>query len=451
MFRRLVDKATELGFRAALKRGLVCPACGTRPDAEGMQPSKMLRCAHCGTSASLTEWIVRPGLTVAADPDHPPAGTKITRSNGPSGEVVWSIPASGRSGGLMFFGIFWCAITGAVSAGFLAAFLQGQMKDTPGLGQLGMAAFFILFWAVGIGMLYGACRNRYARHRLTAGAGAVVLRRELFGRVSEKSLPAAGITSIDQVVFYQQNYQPVHGIEIKGPTGKLRFGSVLGAEEKAWLVADLRRVVQGAHHPERSAVHAGSTAVARQAHFSVVVPKSGIFFQGAWVFLLMGLAFLAVGAFVIRPASGVAGEEAPRIVRVIDSGFHLAESGFRVMWLGMSGLMASIGAAGLVVRFRGRDQETRVDGNDGEITLRVMQHGRVVREKWRIDRSAASDVRCFTSGSSNGREMKRVELVTRDKVVPLVRWCEADAANAFAGELRSALFGRGAEVPHGGS
>ena len=174
MFRRLVDKATEVGFRAALKRGLACPACGARAEGDGMQPSQVIRCAHCGTSASLTEWIVKPGLTVAADPDRPPAGTKITRDGGPSGEVVWSIPASGRSGGLMFFGIFWCAITGLVSSGFLAAFLQGQMKDTPGLARLGMMAFFLLFWAVGIGMLYAALRNKYARHRLVAGADAVI-------------------------------------------------------------------------------------------------------------------------------------------------------------------------------------------------------------------------------------------------------------------------------------
>lgn len=447
MFRRLLDKATEVGFHAAMKRGLACPACGTPPEATGLQPSKVIRCDHCGTSASLTEWMVKPGMTMAANPDQPPAATRITRAADPAGGVVWSIPASGRSGGLMVFGILWCTITGLVSSGFVAAFLQGQMNDTPGLGKLGMAAFFLLFWAVGIGMLYAGCRNKYARHQLRAGADIVTLRRELFGRVSEKSLPAAGITSIDQVMFYQQNYQPVHGIEIKGSQGKLRFGSVLAADEKAWLVADLRRVIQG-HHPAAAGAGVGASAAGtRQSHFSIVVPKSGIFFQGAWVFALIGLAFLAVGLFVIQPASGGAGVDAPRIVRMVDSGFHLAESGFRALWLAMSGVMTSIGLAGLVMRFRGRHQQTQIVGDDGEIALQVMEHGRVVREKWRLGRSEVSDVRCFTSGSSNGKEMKRVELVARDKVVPLVRWCEADAANAFAGALRSALVGGSAVAP----
>ena len=58
-------------------------------------------------------------------------------------------------------------------------------------------------------MRYVACRGKYPKHRLSADHNHVILQRELFGKSEAKSLPAAGITSIPQVEFYQKNHQSV--------------------------------------------------------------------------------------------------------------------------------------------------------------------------------------------------------------------------------------------------
>ena len=87
--------------------------------------------------------------------------------------------------------------------------------------------------------LHGPAHNMLARHRVSVGGGRLTLRREMLGRVSEKSLSCAGITTLEQREFYKQNDQPVYGIEIKGAEGKIRFGTKLEEAEKAWLVVEL--------------------------------------------------------------------------------------------------------------------------------------------------------------------------------------------------------------------
>jgi hypothetical protein len=44
--------------------------------------------------------------------------------------------------------------------------------------------------------------------------------------------------------FYQKNYRPVYGIEIKASNGKIRFGSALTEEEKSWLCWEIREFIK---------------------------------------------------------------------------------------------------------------------------------------------------------------------------------------------------------------
>jgi hypothetical protein len=437
MFTKLQGKLEAANFKSAVAKGaLACPSCGAKPSGTPANVSEILTCPACGTRASANEWAsAGADGTLAGDPDRPPVGTKITRGNNASGASVWNIPASGKSGGLLFFASAWCAITALVSGGFLLAFLSGEPITNKGSGNVPdwvLIPFFSIFWAVGLGMFYAGFRNKFSKHRLAVEAGSVTLRRELFGKVREKSLPAAGIKEVSQVEFYQKNYQPVRGIEIRGGAGKLRFGSILTAEEKAWLVADIRRAIFGTPAP---AATPPRSAVAAQPVFSVVLPNSRKHVWPVAVMLLaMGIAFVFIGIRFIDPPSA----EAPLETDLFGKVFGFLTHGFRSVWIIMSGAMAVAGASWIVWLMKTRGQESRIEGTDAEIALRTYRHDRILKDR-SFPRAAVTDIRASVSGSSNNRVMKRLELIVGAKAEKLASWVDGPRADEIVGEVRRAL------------
>lgn len=441
MFKKLQGKLEAANFKAAVAKGaLACPSCGVKPPGTLANASEILACSACGTRASANEWAAAGGPgELVGNPDRPPAGTKITRGIDASGANVWHIPASGKSGGLLLFAVLWCAITALVSGGFLFAFLSGEPTHNKGPGKTPdwvIIPFFSLFWAVGLGMFYAGFRNKLAKHRLTVDAGSVTLRRELFGRVRDKSLPAAGIKQVSQAEFYQKNYQPVYGIEIRGDGGKLRFGSILTAEEKAWLVADIRRAIFG--NPAPVAIPPAS-AVAAQSVFSIVLPNSR---KHVWplavVLVAMGIAFIFIGIRFIDPHFMARSAEAPVVVDLFDKVFGFLTHGFRSIWIIMSGAMAVAGISLIAWLVKTGGQETRIEGSDSEIALRTYKHDRIIKDR-SFPRASVTDIRASVSGSSNNRVMKRLELITGDRAEKLASWIDGARADEIVGEVRRAL------------
>jgi hypothetical protein len=370
------------------------------------------------------------------DPDQAPANTQISRQTDITSATVWNIPASGKSGGFMLFAVFWCAITGGVSAGFIFAGKSGNGFPNAWLEF----PFFGVFWAVGLGMFYAACRAKYATHRLSVNRTSITLCRELFGRTKEKSLPTDSVQSVAQVEFYQRNYQPVRGIEIKGNRGKLRFGSTLTGEEKAWLVADLKRVVLGVPSRAAAPVRTEGPSRTRQSHFSIPLPRPGGSALAAGILLTaMGVGFILVGVFVIGAAPGGPGGGGPGFVKTVESFFRFVDGGFRLIWTLISTGMAGIGVSVLIGYIRSRGQEICLQGNDVEVALRTTRSGRVVTERV-FPRDSVTGIRASSSGTRNDKTMKRIELLAGGKAQQLVRWLDGEHADAFVAEVRRALF-----------
>ncbi|RYD39675.1 MAG: DUF2244 domain-containing protein [Verrucomicrobiaceae bacterium] len=394
VLKKLWERAEAAGYRSmASKNLLVCPACGTRPGEIPKGPVEVIACPSCGVRASAAEWAASSVSNGTASPDSvaPPSGTRITRSGSDGGEVVWNIPASGNSGGLMFFVILWCSITAIVSCGFLMAFLKGDgIKGN--MPAWALVLFFGLFWAVGIGMSYAALRSKYARHRISAGAGRVVLRRELFGRSTEKSLDMAGINSVSREVFYQKNYRPVHGIEIKGAGGKLRFGSMLTEDEKAWLVDEMKRVMMRLEQDLLS--HAPSPLPrARQAYFSIPLPASrSSVMPMALILIGMGSVFAFVGTRIGQDFAP-ARPDGSGALDSLDRVFSFATSGFQTIWMLASGIITIVGLIMLFFNFRSRGKETRLEGTDSDISIRTFKYGRILEDRT-FPRSSVTDIRC---------------------------------------------------------
>lgn len=437
---KLWEKAEAAGYRSMASRGLLaCPSCGARRSDVPEGPVQLLSCPSCGIRASAAEWT---GSSVTnhvapTDPVVPPSGTRITRSGDNPCEVVWKIPASGKSGGLLFFAIFWCAITAIVSGCFLMAFLT--RKEVDGDMPMGtLIPFFGLFWALGLGMSYAAFRSKYARHRISSGPERVVLRRELFGRSTEKALDAAGITGVSCEVFYQKNYRPVFGIEIRGSGGKLRFGSMLTEEEKAWLVADMRRVMMKEEHSP-TVIATARIRVARQAYFSIPLPKArSSLLPTAVLLLVIGTLFVFVGTRIPTGHQSPPGAGGSGDTEIFDLVFEFATQGFQGIWMLVSGIIALVGLVMLLVQLKLRGKETRLEGTGSEISIRTYRHGLVI-ENQTFPRTSVTDLRCSPSGSSNGKPMKRIELVVGDKAEKIAWWIDGDLADAFVAEALGAL------------
>ena len=439
MFRKVFEAMEKSNVRSKLKAGeLACPECGAKPSAMPGEWKSALACGNCGTKASLSEWASDDTLPIRrARADTPPPGTKIRLTGDGLGGKVWEIPAKGKFGFFMFFSVVWLGITALVSGGFLLAFLGG-LEARGDTSEWFLIPFFGIFWAVGLGMLYAVLREKYLKNSVTVSGGELKLTKELFGRAKAKAMPIPSIREIAQKEFYQQNYKPVFGIEIKGDTGKIRFGSALAEPEKAWLVAALRESVFGKPEENPNVVKF-SGASERRESFSVVVPGFG---ENTWIAPLVlsavGVVFLCIGIFFIEGESmpGKAdGEGAGHIFSLV---FSLMGNGFRVIWMLLASFFTLLGIAISVALARDAGKEKRIEGNAGEVSIRSYKRGMIVEQRF-FPRSQVTDIRTFKSGSSGSTVMKQVELIVGEKVEKIANWIDGEKADALAGKVRDAL------------
>ena len=443
MFRKVFEAMEKANVRAKVKAGeLVCPECGAMAPGMPGEWGAVLKCASCGIAASLSEWaceITTPLRRARAD--MPPPGTKIRETGDGLGGKVWEIPVKGKAGFFIFFGTVWLGILGIVSGGFLYGYFfaddvrHQSRTDSP---DWFVIPFLGIFWAIGLGVLYAGLREKYMKSRITVSGGEVKFTKELFGRSKVKAMPFASIKGIEQREFYQQNYKPVYGIEIKGDTGKIRFGSGLADTEKAWLVAALRESVFG--RPEDKPVSPRSpVASAWKEIFSVVVPGYG---GKTWLaplaFTAVGVGFVCIGIFVIEGDSVPSRAEVPGVLYYFELVFSLMGNGFRMLWLLISSFFAVLGIGISVSMARDAGKEKRIEGNAAQVSIRSYKRGLVVEDR-SFPRSEVTDIRTFKSGSSGSRVMKQVELIVGEKVEIVAGWIDGEMADEMARKVRDAL------------
>ena len=413
-------------------RGLACPECGVKLEKSSRPGDEVLTCDHCGTKASLAEWASNARQpTFVGRTDRPPV-TNIRRETTPDG-TVWHIPAQGKFGFFMFFGVVWSLITAVLSGAFLTTFLTGGEIEGD-MPEWFLIPFFGLFWGIGLVMVYFGIREKWLSQRLSVDPGELVLRREMFGRHREKRLAVADIRSVEQKQFYQKNDQPVSGIEIKAAQGKLRFGSSLTPEEKAWLVTDLREVIFGSQPVSQPVA-----SEHRSGHFSVEIPNaSKHLWPMAVILMLMGVTFIFVGLKFLDDRAPLPSPDESTFFATVGTFFNVMSNSFQSLWVLMAALMACGGLVLTVHLVRSHNLVRKLEGNDLEVALRSYRHGRVWKEKT-FPRQEITDIRASDSGTSNGKSMKRIELIIGDKVEPLARWIDGDAADTLVAEVRASL------------
>ncbi len=427
MFGKLTESFEKSAVREALKRGaLLCPECGASAGALPARWEDAMACPKCGMKASLTEWAAasKPG-TMVGRADSPPAGTKILREADGLGGTVWHVPSSGKFGFFLFFSLFWLGFTLLVSGGAVFSILTKGVSEGDEADWL-LIPFFGVFYAVGFGMLYAAIRQKFMSCRLLVSGGEVRLRKEMLGRSKEKRLAAGTVGAVERKEFYQQNYKPVYGIEIRGSGGKLRFGTALTDDEKAWLVADIREAVFGKQEVNASSPAGGGSilepmklrAEPREEYFSVVIPgMTAGSLVGIGFFVMISSGFLAGGILMMKGEPWI---------------------GFRGVWTVLSSVFLLLGLTKFGEFFLNMGQDKRIEGNAAEISIRTYKRGLVVKDR-SFPRAKVSDIRAPLSGSSGNRTMKRVDLITDDGVVQLAKWMDGDAADALVKKVRAVL------------
>ena len=433
LFEKLAAKAANTAMHKAFAKGLMrCPKCGNKPTKAPLDAETLCRCESCGIESLPSEWWLNHGTIPTGHPDQIPAGTHIRREGTAPEDCVWHIPASGKFGFFLFFGLFWTAITAVVSGGFLFGSKSAEQATEPWFAY----PFFALFWAIGLGCLYVAVRNKYARHRISVTRDLVTLRREMFGAIKEKSLVTSQVSSVAQIEFYQQNYQPVHGVEIRGRDGKLRFGTTLDPAEKAWLVADIKRAVFGepASAPV-AAVTPAAIAAQRQSSFSFPVPPSPKWY---WilglVLMLVGLGAITIG-FTNGPDLPSHGKDGIDWIAVVFNGIF---SLFSLIPIIVGLVFGAIGVSILKSTWPGREREVRLEGDETQVALRTYQHGRVIKEL-SFPRNSVREVRATRSGDVNGKPMKRIDLIVDGKAKRVTQWTAGDVADTWVGDVCRAL------------
>lgn len=220
-----------------------CAECGkvfnAFPNGPPDRLDAVVTCPACGRSAPLVQFVKTTSTASDPTPRAPvarPPGTRIEAVQGPDGGMVLQIPASGRWGIFLFFGLFWNAIAWTMFVVLAGSVMRGAERWP-------VLMFAAIFPMVGIGLAWAALNHRFASGMLYLGPARVRFQKKLFRPGRARDLSTDAIDAVELAVFYTQNYQPVHGIEIRAGSHRIRFGSVLEAEEKRWLCWTIREVL----------------------------------------------------------------------------------------------------------------------------------------------------------------------------------------------------------------
>ena len=236
-------KKTFMRLAAERMKEFVCPKCTNKfHPLFREQPltswNDKIVCPQCGYEVAFKD-ALGGRLDARVNPSGPfekPEDAMIRKETLSDTQLLFVIPASGRWGGLLFFCVFWNALAWP----FFASYLFSNHESAP----WHILPFVSIFPLIGIVFLYAALRARFAIHLLYLSSDRIRLQRQLFGRRKNFDLVTADVTTVLKTEFYQRNYQPVYGIEIKSNSGKIRFGSLLTEDEKNWLCWEIRKFIK---------------------------------------------------------------------------------------------------------------------------------------------------------------------------------------------------------------
>lgn len=229
-------------------RSLPCPQCqGSIPIPHRLSDEilweAVVTCPACGHACSVLETAsyrhkrVKEEFTGDHIEESPPATSHIHHEHN-GATHTWKLPAPKSWNPLLKFGTLWTAFCAFVAFAILSSEKAASQGYAPPLIVVG----FVL---LGVGLLIAGLLHSFSSHVLSLDASGLVHERNIFGSTKRQFLPREDIVSVKLERLYSQNRRPVYVIEIKGQSGRIRFGSALPPDEKSWLCGDLRRTLLG--------------------------------------------------------------------------------------------------------------------------------------------------------------------------------------------------------------
>lgn len=243
----LLKNLQTWAIRQALKAHpeVVCPRCQTRfapPPPESFKNyNDPMICPNCGRQITLQE-ITGSSEAGAAQLNTPtrvpqPMGSEVRVDELQGGMKGFRLPTGKRSCFLLVFTLFWNGIIGFII--FAATTGLGDNAENPFEDWWGFL-FFLPFILVGLALAVLTVKAQFEKVTVLLSPQAIMLERSTLGWNRIHRIETEEIYSVEAKEFYQQNYEPVYGIEIRSNRKKLRFGSSLKEEDKQWLIGEIR-------------------------------------------------------------------------------------------------------------------------------------------------------------------------------------------------------------------
>jgi hypothetical protein len=383
----------------------------------------LVLCPHCGAGCSLLALGNRQDETILPPPTTAlPEDSTISADSSPASNH-WNIPARKRINFILVFGTIWLLFTSL----FLWAFLSDKSdSNTPGW-VLGI--FVSVFVAIGLGTFFAGLRMAFTSYDLTIANGHLTYSQHLFGGSKHITVSLNSIQSVELTEFYQQNYRPVHGIEIRSSEGKIRFGSQLSVPEKQVLTAQLKAALL----PQPfSPVTAASTATAPSAStpqlspstppaFAIPLAPDGVLrieSHGRWhlAFIIPALFILAVTSFMLFQGLRMLSHAVSPDSSDPPGAFRLLSSAFMIFWCSGPLLGVLISSALLFLAWKLRFSHQLIEISRSSITRTKSSRSHSSSESWDL-RDLRQTIVVPVSATNNSPSY-RGEIILNSTVLP---------------------------------
>jgi len=254
MFQQLKSSALKTAYNFARKKGIHCPDCEEPLDLPRAMPleekNETISCDQCswfgtpsvllyestGKAFSDNDRKRRGGLI--AHPVAKPANSKIKETTDGQ-NASFLLPARKKINAIVFFSVFWLAFT-TVHCFFM---LSGSGFSS---ALFFLIPFYLIFFAVGIGMAYVALRSVFMEQLLVINDQEITHLKKFFGRTSKSTLPREQVSRVVQESSHSVIDRPIYEIRIhpKEPHHKrLKIGLHLDENEKDWLQYSLQQLL----------------------------------------------------------------------------------------------------------------------------------------------------------------------------------------------------------------
>lgn len=414
----------KLLYRAQ-RRPMLCPDCGRNIPSPTISPEALwdsrVDCPECHATFSLlvTKSLApsseeRAAFTSERQELPKPDDTKIEVAE-KDGVIGWRIPSKGGCNFFVFFGAIWLCITTTV---FWAVFFGNAASGTPAIPML-MACLFL---AIGFIVLYVGIRMNRIQHWLWI-TDTALLHEQKFILTKRRIFQRSSIQSVELVVVYTQNYEPVYGIEIVSSEGKLRLGTALRPADKAWLCQDIRRVL-GLAEPAAIVASARNLSSTRLTPWGATIridselgscTLAGPIGSTGLAPVILAIIFAAFPAIMILNGPGFISTDHHPLP------FLVFEWIFAIVWYVPLTLimLLGLGIAWTAWRFRKTEYTIKTDHNGLVVQIRNSSH-LMMEKHWPPSDIGDVKIRCATSSRQQPSQaliVHRLEVTLPDRIL----------------------------------